>query len=77
MLTLIRTALRSFAIGLVVGVLVAPRPGAETRRLLRQKVQGLVNQLLEVGGLPPIRLEGPAGRERERRAEDVGAATPA
>lgn len=55
MLTLLRTAIRAFVIGFVVGVLFAPRSGAETRRMLREKFEALVNQVFELADLPPIR----------------------
>jgi hypothetical protein len=61
MFGLIRTAVRFFILGLAVGVLIAPRAGAETRRLLGDRFQSVVNQLLEIIGLPPIEApaEGP------------------
>jgi hypothetical protein len=57
MFTLVRTALRSFFLGLVVGMLVAPRSGVDTRRLLVEKLEAFVNGVLDVAGLPPVDIE--------------------
>ncbi len=54
MFGMIRAALRAFVAGVVVGVLFAPRPGAETRRMLNERFASMVNQLLEIAALPPI-----------------------
>ena len=53
-MAIFRAALRFFALGFVVGTLVAPRPGAETRRMLREKLTIMANQILELAALPPI-----------------------
>jgi hypothetical protein len=54
MFALIRTAVRFFILGAVVGVLIAPRAGRETRQLLTDRFQALVNHLVDLLGLPPI-----------------------
>ncbi len=54
MFTVIRAAIRAFAIGVAVGVLFAPRPGAESRKMLGQRLAAFMDQLLEVAALPPI-----------------------
>jgi gas vesicle protein len=54
MFGLFRATLRAFAIGAVVGVLFAPRPGAETRKMLNARIAASLNQLLEIAALPPI-----------------------
>jgi hypothetical protein len=54
MFGLVRTALRAFVLGVVVGVLFAPRAGGETRRMLNERFTSFVNQLLEIAALPPI-----------------------
>jgi len=54
MFVAIRAAIRAFAIGVVVGVLFAPRPGAETRAMLNKRVATFMDQLFEVAALPPI-----------------------
>jgi hypothetical protein len=54
MFALLRTSLRFFVIGFVVGTLFAPRSGEETRRMLREKFTIVANQILEIAALPPI-----------------------
>ncbi len=54
MLALLRTSLRFFIIGFVAGTLFAPRSGAATRQMLREKFTVMVNQFLELAALPPI-----------------------
>jgi gas vesicle protein len=57
MFGLFRATLRAFAIGAVVGVLFAPRAGAETRKMLSERFAASLNQLLEIAALPPIKPE--------------------
>lgn len=86
MFGVVRVALRSFAIGVAVGVLFAPRAGAETRRMLGERLASGLNQLLEVAALPPIQPERartnghsqrPAARRRaSSAAHDPDARTP-
>jgi hypothetical protein len=79
----INAALRAFVLGVVVGVLLAPRPGAETRRMLNERLAAMVNQLLEIAALPPIEpaqsaTDGNPERpvvKRVRSAEGPGART--
>ncbi|MGH2498603.1 MAG: hypothetical protein ACRDF0_00690, partial [Candidatus Limnocylindria bacterium] len=85
MFGLVRTAIRFFFIGFAAGVLLAPRAGSETRRLLREKLSALVNEALEIAALPPIEAEAapvphqdaPPARPRParvpRRPEESGA----
>ena len=54
MFGLINATLRAFVIGVVVGALIAPRPGSETRRMLNERFAALINQVLEIAALPPI-----------------------
>lgn len=84
MFGLVRTAVRFFFIGFGVGILLAPRAGAETRALIREKLNTIVNSALEVADLPPVEgAEGEAGaqttrgRARGRRAETGAGATQA
>ena len=51
MFSRVRVAIRFFFVGLAVGVLLAPRAGIETRRLLRQRADRLVNDLLEAASM--------------------------
>jgi hypothetical protein len=50
----INAAMRAFVVGVVVGMLFAPRPGLETRRMLNERISAMINQLLEIAALPPI-----------------------
>ena len=54
MFALLRTSLRFFIIGFVAGTLLAPRSGAATREMLREKFTIMANQVLELAALPPI-----------------------
>jgi len=64
MLALLRASLRFFVLGFIFGTLVAPRPGAETRKMLGEKLTIMANQILELAALPPI--------EPGRAAQDGG-----
>ena len=84
MFGLVRTAVWFFCVGFVVGVLLAPRSGAETRRMIRERIDVALDQLLELAALPPIARETPEqpaapGRAsgKSRKAEEPGAGAPA
>jgi hypothetical protein len=51
MFSRVKTAIRFFFVGLVVGVLLAPRSGRATRRLLRVRADHLFNELLDAATL--------------------------
>lgn len=51
MFSRVRTAIRFFFVGLAVGVLLAPRRGEETRRLVREKADQLLNDVLDAATL--------------------------
>jgi hypothetical protein len=51
MFSRVRIAIRFFFVGLAVGVLLAPRSGEETRRLLREKADSLLNDILDAASL--------------------------
>jgi gas vesicle protein len=79
----VNAALRAFVVGVVVGMLFAPRPGADTRRMLNERITALIDQLLEIAALPPIEPsqaatnghpERPAAK-RSRSAEGSSART--
>ncbi len=72
MFALLRTALRFFVIGFVVGTLFAPRSGAETRQMLSEKLTVIVNQILEVAALPPIEPRTAAKSGDEGRGRRTG-----
>ena len=48
----IRTVLRTFVLGAIAGLLIAPRSGRETRELLRDRWNNLLD------GAPGMNLEG-------------------
>lgn len=80
MFGLIRTAVRFFFIGFGVGVLLAPRAGAETRALIRSKLDQVVGSMLEVADLPPVETaaadaKAEAGRARAKARSESGAGT--
>ena len=51
MFSRVRIAIRFFFVGLAVGVLLAPRSGEETRRLVREKADRLLNDILDAASL--------------------------
>ncbi len=51
MFSRVRVAIRFFFLGLAVGVLLAPRSGIQTRHLLRQRADRLLNDLLDAATL--------------------------
>ena len=51
MFSRVRIAIRFFFMGLAVGVLLAPRSGRETRRLMRERADRLLNDLLDAATL--------------------------
>jgi hypothetical protein len=78
MFALLRTSLRFFIVGFVIGTLFAPRSGAETRRMLRENFTVVVNQILELAALPPIEprtavKNGGEGRARRTAARGTNA----
>ena len=51
MFSRVRIAIRFFFVGLAVGVLLAPRSGEETRKMLREKADRLLNEILDAATL--------------------------
>jgi gas vesicle protein len=51
MFSRVRIAIRFFFFGLAVGVLLAPRSGEETRRMVRAKADRLLGDILEAATL--------------------------
>lgn len=51
MFSRVRIAIRFFFVGLAVGVLLAPRSGEETRRMLRERADRLLNDILDAASL--------------------------
>lgn len=84
MFSRVRIAIRFFFVGLAVGVLLAPRSGEQTRRMLREKADGLLNSILDAASLgegaaetpEPARSRGANGastRSRVRKAPEAAA----
>jgi gas vesicle protein len=69
MFSRVKIAIRFFFVGLVVGVLLAPRSGRSTRRLLRVRADRLFNELLDTATLGAYEVPGDA---IEAEAEDAG-----
>ena len=74
MFSRVRIAIRFFFVGLAVGILLAPRRGEETRRLLREKADRLLNDVLDAATLGTIDTGagGTAGGEGGQRAARGG-----
>ena len=51
MFSRVRIAIRFFVVGRAVGVLLAPRSGEETRRMVREKADRLLNDVLDAATL--------------------------
>jgi hypothetical protein len=67
MFSRVRIAIRFFFMGLAVGVLLAPRSGRETRQLVRERADRLLNDLLDAATLGA--LDSGAGSDQ---GEDDG-----
>lgn len=72
MFSRVRIAIRFFFVGLAVGVLLAPRSGEETRRIVREKADRLLNDVLDAATLGTY--ESGAGATDD--GEDGGEAVP-
>jgi predicted lipid-binding transport protein (Tim44 family) len=69
MFSRIRVAIRFFFVGLAVGVLLAPRSGIETRRLLRERADRLLNDLMDAATFKTDGASPTAARPAARRAK--------
>ena len=58
MFSRVRIAIRFFFVGLAVGILLAPRSGEETRALVRQKADRLLNDVLDAATLGTVETGG-------------------
>jgi gas vesicle protein len=71
MFSRVRIAIRFFFVGLAVGVLLAPRSGEETRRLVREKADRILNDVLDaatLGTSQPVSVAGGAGTDDDADA---------
>jgi hypothetical protein len=60
----LRFGIRAFFLGLIVGLLIASRPGAETRRLMRDRFAQFMDALAEILALPEEPVVLPERGER-------------
>jgi hypothetical protein len=72
MFSRVRIAIRFFFMGLAVGVLLAPRSGRETRRLVRERADRLLNDLLDAATLGAFD-SGPAPLDDDAEATSTKA----
>jgi hypothetical protein len=75
MFSRVRIAIRFFFVGLAVGVLLAPRSGQETRRLVRARADRLLNDLLDAATLGTYD-NGTGGHAAQDDAADAAADGP-
>ena len=68
MFSRVKIAIRFFFVGLVVGVLLAPRSGRSTRRLLRVRADRLFNELLDAATMGAYET----GPDDVAEADDAG-----
>lgn len=54
MFSRVKIAIRFFFVGLAVGVLLAPRSGVETRRLVRDRADRILNDVLDAATLGTV-----------------------
>ncbi len=76
MFSRVRIAIRFFFVGLAVGVLLAPRSGEQTRRLVREKADRLLNDILDAATLGTAQTGGDAGETDEAAAPEPATRTP-
>ncbi len=61
MFSRVKIAVRFFFMGLAVGILLAPRSGVETRRMVREKADRLLNDVLDAATLGNFESAGGNG----------------
>ena len=61
MFSRVKIAVRFFFMGLAVGILLAPRSGEETRRMVREKADRLLNDVLDAATLGNFESAGGNG----------------
>ena len=77
MFSRVRIAIRFFFFGLAAGVLLAPRSGEQTRRLLREKADSLLNDVLDAATLGTSAGTRSSAPAPEASGETEAAAKPA
>jgi hypothetical protein len=68
MFSRVRIAIRFFFVGLAVGVLLAPRSGEETRRMVREKADRILNDVLDAATLGTVETTRPDDVAEEAEA---------
>ena len=71
MFSRVRIAIRFFFVGLAVGVLLAPRSGEETRRMVREKADRLLNDVIDAATLGTAQTGGGGAEDTLTRTEQV------
>ncbi len=69
MFSRVRIAIRFFFVGLAVGVLLAPRKGEETRRLVRERADRIINDVLDAATLGTVDTSARATDDVEADAD--------
>jgi gas vesicle protein len=75
MFSRVKIAIRFFFVGLVVGVLLAPRSGRATRHLLRTRADRLFNDLLDAATLGAYDADDGLSPEDSNGSSDEPAAS--
>ncbi len=75
MFSRVKIAIRFFFVGLAVGILLAPRSGPETRRMVREKADRLLNDVLDAATLGTFDSNGNAGNVGSDGTDDAETAT--
>ena len=75
MFSRVKIAIRFFFMGLAVGILLAPRSGQETRRMVREKADRLLNDVLDAATLGNFESAGSNGGTGTGADETEGATT--
>jgi hypothetical protein len=75
MFSRVRIAIRFFFVGLAVGVLLAPRSGEETRRLVREKADRIINDVLDAATLGTVDSGAGATVDADAEADAPARAT--
>ena len=77
MFSRVKIAIRFFFVGLAVGILLAPRSGQETRRMVREKADRLLNDVLDAATLGTFENGNAGNVDGTDVADDAEGATTA
>jgi gas vesicle protein len=77
MFSRVKIAIRFFFVGLAVGILLAPRSGQETRRMVREKADRLLNDVLDAATLGTFENGNAGNVDGTDVADDADGATTA